>query len=161
MNARVRCLLVACVVAGLVNAVEARRWQSTGISKPGLGVSGIGVSTVFVPAPGVSTPTVHASNVTTPMVTGTPGVTSRNVTTPMTTGLPGAAAPGVSTQAVVGSPGVATSAAPVNGLPRGYYTSIPGDAVQKLHRGEMCYYSGGIYYRAEFYMGSLVYVVVP
>ena len=42
-----------------VQSADAKHWQSAG-SRPGIGVSGIGVSAVFVPASGVSTPTIQA-----------------------------------------------------------------------------------------------------
>ena len=134
--------------------------QSSPRPRPGIGVSGIGVTSVFVPAPGVPTPTVRSSNVTTPMVTATPGVTSRNVTTPQIIGAPGMAAPGVNTQAVTAAPGVATRAPATTTLPRGSYTAIPSTAVEREFKGITCYYADGVYYRPEYYMGSLVYVVV-
>ena len=142
-----------------VQSAHAKHWQSAG-SRPGIGVSGIGVSAVFVPAPGVSTPTVNTRSVSTPGVTAAPGVTTRSATTPMITGNPGTAMPGV-TSPHVAPPEVATVAPATAGLPQGYFTSIPSDAVQMMHRGEMVYYAKGVYYRPEYYMGSLVYVRVP
>ena len=143
-----------------VDAAQAKQPQSVG-SKPGIGVSGIGVSAVFVPAPGVATPTVTTKNITTPMAIGNPGVTSRNTTTQQITGAPGVAVPGVQTKMNTAAPGVATRAAAVDSLPKGYYTAIPSTDDQRMYKGIMCYYVNGIYYRPEYYMGSLVYVIVP
>jgi hypothetical protein len=67
---------------------------------------------------------------------------------------------GVTTQSIT-APAVATAAPGVGGLPHGYYTTIPSTAVQVMHRGSMCYAVAGVYYRPEYYLGSLVYVVVP
>jgi hypothetical protein len=152
-------LVTAAVVLFAVESADAKHQQIL-VGKPGLGVSGIGVSTVFVPAPGVPTPSVRSSSVTTPMVVGNPGVTARDATTPMITGNPGVSAPMVAGQHVA-TPEVATVAPAVGGLPHGYYTTIPSSAVQVVHRGDTCYKVGNVYYRPEYYMGSLVYVVVP
>ena len=152
-------LVASGVLLFAVQPAGARHRQSTG-SKPGIGVSGIGVSAVFVPAPGVATPTVRTNTVTTPMATGGPGVTSRNVTSSGVTSNPGVAAPGVNTRQIA-TPQVPTAAPAIGGLPQGYYTSIPSDAVQVMHRGEMVYSANGVFYRPEYYLGSLVYVRVP
>jgi hypothetical protein len=160
-----RPIVVMLVTAGVMlvagQSADAKRWQSAG-SKPGLGVSGVGVSTVFVPAPGVvATPGVRSPGITTPAVAGTPGVSSRNIGTSSIAGSPGVSAPSVATRGVETAPGVPTSAPGVEALPRGYYTTIPSTAVQTMHRGETCYFAAGVYYRPEYYLGSLVYVVVP
>ena len=152
-------LVLGVVWSVAVQPVDARHRQGTG-SRPGLGVTGVGVSAVFVPAPGVATPTTLTKSVTTPMVTGNPGATAHHTTTPMVTGNPGAASSTVTTESVTAPPGVATSAVGVSGLPHGYYTSIPSNAVQVMHKGEMVYSASGVYWRPEYYMGSLVYVVV-
>ena len=155
---------ILCVVVGSIvmfasmSSVEARR-QPVG-TRPGLGISGVGVPTPYIPAPGVATPTVNSSSVTTPMVTGNPGVSSTQTNTSQVIANPGATARHVETQGVSSQPGVATSAAPTHSLPSGYYTSIPADAVQVMHKGEMVYSVNGRYYRPEYYMGNIVYVLV-
>ena len=162
--ARHRSTLVVVLAVGLAWAgagkpAEARHVQPVG-TRPGIGVSGIGVPTVYIPAPGVATPTVPSTSVTTPMVTGNPGVASKNTSTQIAAANPGATARHVETQAVVAQPGVATHAAPVHTLPSGYYTSIPADALQVMYKGELVYSVNGKYYRPEYYMGNIVYVIV-
>lgn len=152
-------LTSAVIVA--TQPVAAKRFQGGGtMVRPGLGVSGIGVPTPYIPAPGVATPTVNSNNVTTPMVTSNPGVPSRNTNTNAVIANPGATAQHVETQGVASQPGVATNAPAVSTLPHGYYTSIPPDAVQVMHKGEMVFSSRGAFYRPEYYMGNVVYVVV-
>jgi hypothetical protein len=87
-------------------------------------------------------------------------VASKNTNTQMVVANPGASAQHVETQGVVAQPGVATNAPATHTLPSGYYTSIPADAVQVMHKGEMVYSVNGKYYRPEYYMGNIVYVVV-
>jgi len=158
-----RSILFVLVTAGVVFAAqtpEAKHTPQSTVSRPGLGVGGIGVSAVFVPAPGVTTPTVASKNITTPAVTSNPGVTSRNTTTQQVTSNPGVNVPGVAAKSVTAAPGVATRAPATSALPKGYFTSIPSTADQRMYKGELCYYVDGVYYRAEYYMGSLVYVKV-
>jgi hypothetical protein len=141
-----------------VRPADAKRQQYAG-SRPGIGVSGVGVPAVFVPAPGVATPTVNTRSVSSPAVIGAPGVTARNVTSPAVTGNPGVPTSGVASRNVA-MPEVTTVAPATAALPQGYYTSIPPDAVQVMHRGEMVFSAKGVFYRPEYYMGSLVYVRV-
>jgi len=147
------------LLAAAVESVEAKHMQPVG-TRPGIGVSGVGVPTPFIPAPGVSTPTVASTSVTTPMVTGNPGVASRNTNTNAVIADPGHTAQHVETQGVVSQPGVATQAPAVHSLPSGYYTSIPANAEQVMHKGELVYSVNGRFYRPEYYMGNIVYVAV-
>ena len=45
-------------------------------------------------------------------------------------------------------------------LPAGYYGAIPGAYRPVFYGGYNCYYAGGVYYRAVFYQGNTVYIVV-
>ena len=58
----------------------------------------------------------------------------------------------------VGYGGVGVAAAGVRGA---YIHSIPPGYRMAWYGGYNCYYTGGVYYRATFYQGSTVYVVVP
>ena len=150
-------LTASAVVFSAIQPARAQ-YPNTG-SKPGIGVSGVGVSAVFVPAPGVATPTVQSRSTAAPMVSPNV-VASKNVATQHVLRDPGVVTSGVQTQMVTGAPGVAVAAPPIHGLPSGYYTTIPPTAVQKLYKGETCYYADGVYYRPEYYLGSVVYVRV-
>jgi hypothetical protein len=159
-----RPLMVALVAGGVVlfavQPAGAKHRQTTG-GRPGLGVGGVGVSTAFVSVPVVAAPEVRAAGITTPAIAGTPGVNARSVEASPVSGTPGVSARSVATQGIDGTPGAATKAPGVAALPRGYYTTIPATAVQTIHHGETCYYAAGVYYRPEYYLGSLVYVAIP
>ena len=45
-------------------------------------------------------------------------------------------------------------------LPRGYIRTVPVGYRLVAYRGYNCYFVGGIYYRAVFYEGATVYVIV-
>lgn len=45
-------------------------------------------------------------------------------------------------------------------LPAGYIRVVPSGYTRVVYRGYNCYFVGGVYYRAVFYGGSTVYVVV-
>ena len=46
-------------------------------------------------------------------------------------------------------------------LPGGFIHAIPPGYRMAYYGGYNCYLVGGVYYRATFYQGSTVYVVVP
>ena len=48
----------------------------------------------------------------------------------------------------------------VRPLPRGYVRVIPSGYRTVVYRGYPCYYVGSVYYRAEFYEGETVYIIV-
>lgn len=147
------------VLAAAAESIEARHMQAVG-TRPGIGVSGVGVPAPYVPAPGVSTSTVPSAGVMTPMATGNPGVESRHTKTNAVINDPGHPARHVETPAIESQPGVTAAAPAVPSLPSGYYTAIPGDAEQVMHKGELVYSVKGKFYRPEYYMGNIVYVAV-
>jgi len=59
----------------------------------------------------------------------------------------------------VGYGGVRVGAVAVR--PGGYIRAIPPGYRMSYYGGYNCYFVGGVYYRATFYQGSTVYVVVP
>ncbi len=70
----------------------------------------------------------------------------------------GAAVSGRYGAAAVGpNGGVAVAARP---LPTGYIRTVPSGYRPVVYRGYNCYFVGGIYYRAVFYQGATVYVIV-
>jgi hypothetical protein len=146
---------IAAIVASsqLVSASDAQV-QTT--YRPGVGVGSVGI-----PAPMVSAPAVTAKTVKSNAAASTPGASAPTITSNQNVSSPGMTAQNMSSRDMASQPGIASRAPATPSLPQGYFTSIPATTNIVDYKGFQCYYVGGKYYRAEYYMGSLVYVLVP
>ena len=59
-----------------------------------------------------------------------------------------------------GNVAVVSRTAVVRPLPRGYVRVVPTGYRSVYYGGYNCYYVGNVYYRAAFYEGETVYIVV-
>ena len=147
--------IVAIVASSQLVSASDAQVQTTSTYRPGVGVGSVGI-----PAPMVAAPSVTAKTVKSNIATSVPGASAPAITSNQNVSSPGMTAQNMSSRDMASQPGIASRAPANPTLPQGYYTSIPATTNIVEYKGFQCYYVGGKYYRAEYYMGSVVYVLV-